>query len=74
MDHVTDAHTLRIRSPSHCVSQGTEKEHVLISVGLGIFAGGVALWILKVGIFLGGSCLGLFISLAMRTSLAHMNV
>eukprot|EP00038_Savillea_parva_P008739 m.178842 g.178842 ORF g.178842 m.178842 type:complete len:475 (+) comp14634_c0_seq1:82-1506(+) len=57
-----------------CCGAGTEKEHVLISVGLGIFAGGVALWILKVGIFLGGSCLGLFISLAMRTSLAHMNV
>lgn len=43
-------------------------------MGLGVFAGGLALWILKVGIFLGGSCLGLFISLGLRTSLAHMDV
>lgn len=54
--------------------QGTEKAHLLISAGLGVFAGGVALWVLNVGIFLGGSCLGLVISLCARTTLAHMSV
>jgi len=57
-----------------CCGPGTEKEHVLISLGLGLFAGGVALWVLKIGIFLGGSCLGLVVSFGLRTVLAHFDV
>eukprot|EP00041_Stephanoeca_diplocostata_P041501 m.8133 g.8133 ORF g.8133 m.8133 type:complete len:436 (+) comp6109_c0_seq2:233-1540(+) len=57
-----------------CCGEGTEKAHVLISVGLGVLAGGIALWILQVGIFLCGTCLGLGVSLGLRTMLAHMSI
>lgn len=57
-----------------CCDPSTDKARVLISVGLGVLAGGVALWVLRVGVFLCGTCLGLGISLALRTALAHMHV
>eukprot|EP00039_Didymoeca_costata_P013411 m.203328 g.203328 ORF g.203328 m.203328 type:complete len:448 (+) comp15761_c0_seq4:245-1588(+) len=53
---------------------GNEDVRVTVSLVLGVLAGGVAVWALKVGVFLTGSCLGLGFSLAARTTLAHMNV
>ena len=37
--------------------------HALISLGIGVLGGVIALWILRVGIFMTGACLGLGISL-----------
>ena len=57
-----------------CCGKGTEETHVVISVVLGLVVGVVAIFALKLGVFLSGTCLGLGASLAIRTTLAHMHV
>eukprot|EP00050_Salpingoeca_kvevrii_P001522 m.171597 g.171597 ORF g.171597 m.171597 type:complete len:421 (-) comp10391_c0_seq1:117-1379(-) len=49
-----------------CCGPGTERTHILISLALGVAGGLIALWILNIGIFLTGSCIGLGLSLSLR--------
>eukprot|EP01147_Barroeca_monosierra_P004313 gene4313-6621_t len=57
-----------------CCGAGTENARALVSVVLGLLAGLAALWILRAGIFLTGCCLGLAVSLLIKSALGRLNV
>eukprot|EP00054_Salpingoeca_dolichothecata_P017033 m.101211 g.101211 ORF g.101211 m.101211 type:complete len:417 (+) comp22274_c0_seq1:252-1502(+) len=57
-----------------CCGENTEEAHLLISAVCGLVGGVLALWILKIGVFLTGSCLGLAASLALRSIIGHLHL
>lgn len=52
----------------------TERARVMASLGIGVVAGALAIYALKVGVFLSGTCFGLGLALSTRTVLAHLHV
>ena len=52
----------------------TERARLMASVGVGLVAGALAIYALKVGVFLSGTCFGLGLALSTRTVLAHLHV
>eukprot|EP00730_Choanoeca_flexa_P003735 TRINITY_DN11492_c0_g1_i4.p1 TRINITY_DN11492_c0_g1~~TRINITY_DN11492_c0_g1_i4.p1 ORF type:complete len:415 (+),score=81.55 TRINITY_DN11492_c0_g1_i4:114-1358(+) len=73
---ISAAATFYIWSPSvidtsFCCGKGTDANKVNISLMLGIIVGMVALWILKIGIFLTGASCGLAAALGARSLLGH---
>ncbi|EGD72907.1 hypothetical protein PTSG_04636 [Salpingoeca rosetta] len=57
-----------------CCGPGTENARAVVSVVLGLLAGAMALWVLRAGIFLTGSCLGLVLSLFIKGFLTRVGV
>eukprot|EP00053_Salpingoeca_punica_P011061 m.99061 g.99061 ORF g.99061 m.99061 type:complete len:460 (+) comp15576_c0_seq1:249-1628(+) len=57
-----------------CCGPETQKNLLLICLGIGVAGGLIALWILKIGIFMTGSCLGLAVGLAARTILGELHL